>query len=110
MIMENFHVRKTDRSFALFAYLWALVLIPLLAWGKDDFIHFHARQGLTLFLFECTLMILAIIVPVFGPLLIFPLGLVASVVLSLFGIINVLGGRHQKLPIIGHLADKIKLS
>ena len=107
---ENFRVKKTDRSLALFAYLWVLVLIPLLAWGKDDFIHWHARQGLVLFLFECAMMILSIVVPVFGPLLIFPLGLVASVVLSLFGIINVLGGRHEKLPIIGHLADKIKLS
>lgn len=107
---ENFRPKKTDRSLALFAYVWALVLIPLLAWGKDDFIHFHARQGLILFLCECALMILAVVVPVFGPLLIFPLGLVFSVVLSLFGLLNVLGGRHEKLPLIGRWADKIKLS
>ncbi len=109
-MVENIPLKKIDHSLAVLSYFWALVLVPLLFWGKDDFIHFHARQGVVLFLFESILMILAVAIPVVGPLMIFPLAIVVSIVLSLLGIINVLGGHKEKLPLIGRWAEKIKLN
>ncbi|MFA5169051.1 MAG: hypothetical protein WC530_11045 [Candidatus Omnitrophota bacterium] len=99
-------VEKKIDAMALISYLGILSLVPYLAQEKDEFVKFHARQGLVLFIGEvASWMLLAI--PFLGFFAANILSL-AWVVLSVLGIINVIGNKKEKLPVIGDLADKFK--
>lgn len=97
--------KKID-AMALISYLGILCLVPYLAQEKDEFVRFHAKQGLVLFIGEvASWMLLAI--PFLGFLAANMLSLV-WIVFSVLGIVNVIGNKKEKLPVIGDLADKIK--
>lgn len=87
-----------DKLWAVLSYLGVLCLIPLLGKKESSFVQFHARQGVVLLA---------------GWILSFlPFGWVIGIisfVLSIMGIINVLSGKTEKLPIIGDFADKVKI-
>lgn len=89
---------KENKLWALLSYLGVLVIIPLLVKKDSKFVQFHVKQGLVL-LAGWVLSWLP-----FGPII----GLVV-LVFSVIGIINVLSGEMTKLPIVGELAEKIKL-
>lgn len=97
--------KKID-AMALISYLGILCLVPYLAQEKDEFVRFHAKQGLVLFIGEvASWMLLAI--PFLGFFAANILSLV-WIVFSVLGIVNVIGNKKEKLPVIGDLADKIK--
>ncbi|HOX30173.1 MAG TPA: hypothetical protein P5080_02970 [Candidatus Paceibacterota bacterium] len=99
-------VEKKIDAMALISYLGILCLVPYLAQEKDEFVRFHAKQGLVLFIGEvASWMLLAI--PFLGFLATNMLSLV-WIVFSVLGIVNVIGNKKEKLPVIGDLADKIK--
>jgi uncharacterized membrane protein len=68
--------------------------------------HFHARQGLVLFLIELVA-VLFLIDAVSD--LVFKVILIAAVGASIAGIYFAIQGKNYKLPIVGDLADKAKL-
>jgi len=88
---------------ALCSYLGILVIIPLLLGGNSEFAKFHSKQGLNVFL----LYLLSTVVS-YIPLLPFD-GLIsgiayfAAIIFSIIGIINVLQGKLNPLPLIGHI-------
>ena len=86
---------------SLFSYLYILVVIPMIFSRKNQFVKFHAKQGLLLFAFW-SLAIFSLYVP-FLPWL-FALLIVFFI---LFGIVNVFLSRERSLPVIGRLADRI---
>lgn len=92
---------------AILSYLGILVLIPLLVEKKDEFVKFHARQGLVLFIGEIATMFVSWI-PIIGWFLGFLVGIL-WLVLSIIGIINVLNGKKTLLPVIGQFADRFKI-
>lgn len=93
-------------------YIWLLVLIPLFAFDKkNEFVRFHANQGVVLVIFECVciiafsilsaifvtiLPVLAIIFSIIGYALD-----VAFLALSVYGIYNVVKNQMKPLPVIG---------
>ncbi len=99
-----------DVLMGVLAYLGILCLIPLLAAKDSDFAQYHAKQGLTLFVVEIGVMILnwvVIFISIassgFGFIL-YPLVWlvgVGTLVLSIIGIVNVVGKKKVPLPIIG---------
>jgi uncharacterized membrane protein len=89
---------QNNKMWALLSYLGALVVIPLVMKNDSPFVQFHIKQGLVI-LIGWMLSWLP-----FGPIF----GIVAFV-FSIIGIINVLNGEMKKLPIVGDLAEKIKL-
>jgi len=92
---------------AVLSYLGVLVLVPLLVEKKDEFVKFHNRQGLVLFI--CEIATLAIS---WFPILGWMLGFIAWilwVVLSIIGILNVLSGKKSSLPLVGGLAERFKI-
>lgn len=101
-------VTQEEKSMALLAYLWILVLIPLLLKKDSEFCRFHVKQGLVLFLASLGVMILGM-VPILGWLIILPFGWLAITILSVLGIINVLQGKRWEMPYIGKYAEKIDL-
>ena len=91
---------------AFISYIGIFCLVPILTKEKDEFVFFHAKQGLILFICEvATWMILAVL-----PFFFFMISLVWFVwlVLSLIGMINVTKNLKQELPMIGQFADKFK--
>ena len=91
---------------AILSYFGILFIIPLLVCKDDAFAQFHAKQGLVLFIAEIATMFIAWI-PIIGWLVGF-IAWILWVILSLMGIINVLGGKQTPLPIIGKFAEKFK--
>ncbi len=96
---------STGNVYAILAYLWVLCLVPVLMKRDDEFVRFHARQGLMLFIIEVGVGIISII-PFFGPL-IYKLGILVLGLISLIAITQVLMGNKWEIPIIGEWARKI---
>lgn len=89
-----------DRNIALLSYLFLLVLVPLLTKRNNEFIMFHARQGVVL-------AIVWFVVMIFGwiPFLGF-VGFIFCVVLTVLGLMNVMAEKKKELPWIGKYASK----
>lgn len=85
-------------------YLGILVLIPLLTDAKNDpFVKFHIKQGIVLLIVDIIVSFITWI-----PFIGWILGL-ALFVLWIIGLVNVIGGKEEKLPIIGQFGDKINI-
>lgn len=88
-----------DRLFGILSYCGFLVLIPVLK-NENEFQHFHASQGLTLYLFASALQFVAKLVPVIGTILVVLVG-IAELVFEIIGVINVLKNKQEELPLFG---------
>ena len=93
------------RAWAMVGYLSFLCLLPLFAKRDDDFVLFHARQGLLLFVAALLFLVLSV-VPLFGHAL-WHLGDTVIFVLSLLGIYYALRGQRWTMPLIGDAAREI---
>ena len=102
---ESF-VTQEGRMAAIMAYIPLLCFVPLLSMKDNKEAHFHARQGVLLFLVE---VVAAIFLIDSISDFIFKGILLIAVALSIVGIYFALQGKNYKLPIIGDLADKTKL-
>ncbi|MFH1878805.1 MAG: hypothetical protein ABH883_08370 [Candidatus Omnitrophota bacterium] len=104
---ENKTALSDDNVYAILAYIWVLCLIPILMKKRGEFIEFHMRQGLILFIAEIAFFVIGII-PFLGTL-IYMVGMFLCGVLSLIAIANVLMGKQWKIPIMGEWAERVKL-
>jgi uncharacterized membrane protein len=92
---------------ALISYIGILCLIPVLSKPQDEFVKFHAKQGLVLFIGEVATMILSWILA-----FLFPLWMLINLgwlVLSILGIINVVKNEKKEVPVVGQFADRFKV-
>lgn len=94
---------NANRIMSILAYCGPLVLVPILAARESPFAKFHSNQGLVLMILHIIIIIacsVLAIIPIIGWIigLILPL---ASFVLAVIGIINVLNGRAKELPLVG---------
>lgn len=92
---------------ALLSYVGILFILPLMVRKEDQFVQFHAKQGLVLFLAELAVSIWQA-VPVIGWTTA-PLLALVCFIFSIIGIVNVINGKKQELPLIGQYADKFKI-
>jgi fumarate reductase subunit D len=91
----------------ILAYLGILIVIPFLTESRNNpFVKFHLKQGLVLFLAE---LVAYAVLRVPGVGWISPVIGIASLILVVTGIINVVNGETKELPLIGHLANKINI-
>ena len=92
------------KVFAILSYLSILCIIPLILKKDNDFVLFHSKQGLVIFVGEVAIFILSIVMPwIIRP------GMFILLVLSFLGFIAVLKGHYLKLPIVAEIATKITL-
>lgn len=94
------HPSSDERVLAAFSYLWVFSILLLFLKRDSEFIQFHARQGLVLFLVST----LSWALPGFG-------AIINAIVLILvfFGFFMAWSGTRWKMPFVGKLAEKIKL-
>jgi len=108
VITNNFSKKEIEdgKLMGILSYISILSLIPYLTEKNNRFIMYHAKQGVNLFLLE---VICSVVLSVIGPLLwllLWAVGLVsalvslASLALSIIGIVNVCNGQAKELPYI----------
>ena len=102
---------EDGKLMGILSYIGILCLIPYLTEKENEFVKYHAKQGLNLFLIE---IICSAGLSIIGGMLWLLIGLIALVsscvgllalALSIMGIVNVCNGEAKELPII----NKFKL-
>lgn len=97
---------QEGRMAAVMAYIPILCFFPLLNMRENKEARFHARQGVLLFLVE----LVAVLFLIDGvSAFVFRVVLVLAIGLAVAGVILSLQGRSYRLPILGDLAEKVKL-
>lgn len=94
---------NNNKVMGVLAYLGILVLIPILAAKESPFARYHANQGLVLWIAEMIAGVVGsilVLIPILGGLLSTALSL-ASLALTIIGIVNVCNGKAKELPLIG---------
>jgi uncharacterized membrane protein len=88
------------------SYIGPLVLIPFFMGAKSDpFVKFHMRQGFVMFVIEILAMLLFRMVPMVW--IISPLVNLATLILSIIGIVNVVHGKEKEIPVVGGFAKHV---
>jgi uncharacterized membrane protein len=91
---------------ALLAYIPFLCLIPLIQMRDNEQARFHSRQGFLLFLIEL-LAVLFLIPGISG--MFWKAVLIVALGAAVAGIVFGIQGKKYRLPIIGDIADKMKI-
>ncbi|MBF0423778.1 MAG: hypothetical protein HQL73_12395 [Magnetococcales bacterium] len=97
------HRSPRSQILAMFSYLGVLCLISLMFnEDGDDYVRFHAKQGLVLWVWGI-LAIFSLYIPVLGGF-IFSFSVFVITLYSIAGIVSVLFSRAWRLPFISQLA------
>lgn len=101
------HTERSTRSrlMALMSYLGVLVFVPLAMNRDDEYVYFHARQGLIIWI-AGILAIFMLYLPGMGKL-IFSFLAMMVVIFSLLGLVSVLLHKAWKLPVVYGLSTKL---
>jgi uncharacterized membrane protein len=84
------------------AYLGILVIIPYVSAKEDPFVKFHVKQGLVLAVIEVVIWFIGMSMwQLWSILSLVNLG---TIILSVIGIVNVVHGKTEKLPLVGDFA------
>jgi fumarate reductase subunit D len=101
-------VSEEVRDVALFAALAYVVFFSLLIvmYKRDnDFLHFHARQGLVIFIFEVISWTLAAVLPNLSGA--FAVCNLLLLIASVFGLFSALMGKMIHFPLVSRVADRL---
>lgn len=109
-----------DRIFAALSYISILFVIPLILKHDDEYVYFHARQGMVLFLAEVVawfvLFMLESFMVALAPRatlnLVGMLGNLAwllFVIVSIIGIYFALAGKKWNMPLLGKIAKGLNI-
>jgi len=88
------------------AYIPFLCFVPVIKMRDDPYAYFHGRQGIVLFFLE--IIAVLFMIPRLSALF-WTVVIIACIGAAVAGIIFSFQGKKYKLPIIGDLADKLKL-
>src|SRR3984885_7468382 len=92
------------KMYAVLAYLSVFCIVPLIFKKNNDFVLYHGRQGLVLFVAEVATLVLSIVFPwCFRPFLFIFFGL------SFWGMVMAIRGQGVELPLIADIAKKITI-
>jgi uncharacterized membrane protein len=102
--------KSVNVAMAIIAYI--LFFVPLLTGDaqKDEFVKFHVKQGLVIFIIGMAIWIVGMAIPWYWTPIHVLLSLcsLANLVLVILGIINAANKKKEPLPIVGKYADYFK--
>ena len=96
-------MERKSRLIALLSYLSILFIFPLNFYREDEYIRYHARQGVVLFILG-----IALSFTLWVPIMAWVCWL-AYLVIWVTGIINVLSGKREPLPVIGLIGERMPI-
>jgi uncharacterized membrane protein len=97
-----------DKVMAAISYIWVVSIIMLLTKKDSDFIQFHAKQGLVIFIISTVVWLVSIpfmFVLIFVNWIVYLVLFIAAVV----GFIKAYNGERYRIPVVADIADKINL-
>jgi fumarate reductase subunit D len=94
-----------SRLLAAISYLGIMCFVPLLVAREDEFVTFHAKQGLVIWMWSA-LAIFVLHVPVLGKW-VFGFSAMLAIAFSALGLLSVVFGRAWKLPLISYVSERI---
>ncbi|MEO5338010.1 MAG: hypothetical protein H7841_14130 [Magnetospirillum sp. WYHS-4] len=94
-----------SRVMAGMSYLGVLCFVPLLMNKTDEYVYFHAKQGLVIWIWS-VLAMFALHVPGLGKWF-FSMSAMAVLALSVLGLVSVLLRKAWKLPLVSSVAAAI---
>ncbi|SCA56096.1 Magnetosome protein MamF [Candidatus Terasakiella magnetica] len=94
-----------SRILAAMSYLGILCFVPLFSNKDDEYVYFHAKQGLIIWVWG-VLAVFALHLPGLGKWF-FSVSAMAVVMFSLIGFVSVMLNRAWKLPFIYGVSTKI---
>ena|SRR3989344_428905 len=98
---------KQNTLMAALAYIGPLVIVSFIVAKNDPFVKFHIKQGLILFVIEIAVWIIGMM---FYPLwMILNLVNLATLILSIIGIVRVTQGKETELPIVGKYSSHFNI-
>lgn len=109
VVNSNAQEIQKDTLMGVLCYLGPLVIIPYMTALDNSFVKFHVKQGIVLFGLEVILYILGSMFLFSGLYPIIMLLNLGTLILTIIGIVNVVGKKEMALPLIGQLADKVKI-
>lgn len=92
-------VTAGDKFWGVLCYLGILVILPLIFKKDNIFVKFHAKQGLVIFI----LIAILFWIPVANLIFVILAGIA-----SIAGIVYVILGRMQPIPVVRYFAEKMK--
>ncbi len=107
--MEEKSPIEEAKGIAWLSYLGILIILPILLQKDNPFTKFHIKQGLVLLVATVIWSIAGFIlslIPVLGFLIYF-IGWLFLLALSIVGIVNAIQGKEKELPFLGKYAEKI---
>ena len=93
------------RLMATLSYLGILCLVPLVMNQNNEYVYFHARQGLIIWIWS-VIAVLALYVPGVGPWF-SGVSALAVVVLSAIGLVAVFLNKAWRLPLVHSIAARM---
>ena len=100
-------ITKKDRNIGMAIIAYIIFFLPLLTEEKNNpFVKYHVKQGFVLFLAGVVARIITRL-PILGWFLVSFLNAFVFI-LFVIGVMNVLNGKKEPLPVIGKFADKFK--
>lgn len=94
-----------SRIMAILSYIGILCFVPLLRNKDDEFVDFHAKQGLVIWMWS-VLAIFAFYLPGLGTWL-FSFSTLAVIILSIIGVISASLNKAWRLPLIYSVSTHI---
>ncbi len=94
-----------SRILAALSYMGILCFVPLVTNQDDEFVHFHAKQGLVIWMWG-VLAIFALHFPGVGKWF-FSFSVMAVMGFSVLGILSVILNRAWKLPIVSYFSTRM---
>lgn len=97
---------EESRMAAVLAYIPFLCFVPLMKMRDDKYAFFHARQGLVLFFLEVIAFVFSF--PHLSQLF-WTAMIIGCIGAAVAGIMFAMQGRTNKLPIIGDIAERLRV-
>ena len=105
-VVEEERPSEDRRMAAVMAYIPFLCFVPLIRMRDDKYAYFHARQGLVLFFLEIIAFIFSF--PHLSQLF-WTAIIIGCIGAAVAGIIFAIQGKMHRIPIIGDIADRIRM-
>jgi uncharacterized membrane protein len=107
-------IRDADKLMLVLCYMGPLALVPLVAIKDSDYVQWHARQGLALMIawvaYSVVITLIGV-VPLIGWLfaILGFFGHLGLLILMVIAIVKAQGPERWKIPYVADLAEKIKI-
>ena len=98
---EEFDPQDIEKNKTMAGLAYLIFFLPLIACPDSKFARFHANQALILWLAGIAGSIILGFIPIIGWILL-PVFTIVLIIFGVMGLVNGLGGKAKKLPIVGN--------